>query len=137
MTENIFDFGKEVREVILTSPLVKKKVGDNKVVCMIDKNAIMNTVNNSRDRAWPMITYQRTDLRMSYNKDTVTELVYGFDIFVVSDNYREVIELADAVNDAMIEGFNKGRYTLEFVTSDENADEDCFWVAIAYNITWK
>ncbi len=137
MTENIFDFGKEVREVILTSPLVKKKVGDNKVVCMIDKNAIMNTVNNSRDRAWPMITYQRTDLRMSYNKDTVTELTYGFDIFVVSDNYREVIELADAVNDAMISGFNRGRYTLEFVTSDENADEDCFWVALAYNITWK
>jgi hypothetical protein len=84
-----------------------------------------------------MITYQRTDLRMSYNKDTVTELTYAFDIFVVSDNYREVIELADAVNDAMISGFNRGRYTLEFVTSDENADEDCFWVAIAYNITWK
>ena len=136
MQVNIFDFGKEVRKVILKSPVIQKKVGENKVCCMIDKNAIMAGIGD-KDRAYPMVTYQRTDLRMSLNKDGITEMTYAFDVFVVSDNYREVVELADAVNDAMIAGFNAGDYTLEFVTSDENADEDTYWVAIAYNITWK
>ncbi len=137
MTKNIFDFGKEVRAAILKNPVVAKQVGGNKVLCMIDKNAILNTINNARDRAYPMVTYQRTDLRTTLNKDCITEITYGFDVFIVSDVYREVIELADAVNDAMTAGFNTGEYSLELITSEENADEDIFWVSIAYNITWK
>lgn len=103
-----FTVGKELTALLIADSTVQKLV-DNKVFPLV-ANA---------GTTFPFIVYRRNGYRPYSNKDYTDEVVY-IELAVLSDNYIDSVQIADAVGNALD---NKTTETIDEIII-ENASEE-------------
>lgn len=78
-------------------------IGDEELTTLIPANKIFPLLANP-DTTFPFIVYSRNNLTPVYTKDMLTDNIANFTIIVVSDDYVESLEIANAVRHAL-EGY--------------------------------
>lgn len=86
---------------ILVSKYIRKFLVENEEVQgLIDVNKIFPLIANA-DTTFPFIVFQRSNLMPIYTKDILTENLITMVIIVVSNDYIQSLDLANAVRHAL------------------------------------
>lgn len=97
---------------ILAGKYIRKFLVENEELsAMIDTKKIFPLIANA-DTTFPFIVYSRNNIVPTYTKDYLTDNALTFTIIVVSDEYVQSLELANAVRHSL-EGY---RYTDEVIS---------------------
>lgn len=97
---------------ILAGKYIRKFLVENEELsAMIDTKKIFPLIANA-DTTFPFIIYSRNNIVPTYTKDYLTDNALTFTIIVVSDEYVQSLELANAVRHSL-EGY---RYTDEVIS---------------------
>ena len=97
---------------ILAGKYIRKILIENEELpAMIDTKKIFPLIANA-DTTFPFIVYSRNNIVPTYTKDYLTDNALTFTIIVVSDEYVQSLELANAVRHSL-EGY---RYTDEVIS---------------------
>ena len=97
---------------ILAGKYIRKFLIENEELsAMIDTKKIFPLIANA-DTTFPFIVYSRNNITPLYTKDYLTDNTVVFTIIVVSDEYVQSLELANAVRHSL-EGY---RYTDEVIS---------------------
>ena len=97
---------------ILAGKYIRKFLVENEELsAIIDTKKIFPLIANA-DTTFPFIVYSRNNIVPTYTKDYLTDNALTFTIIVVSDEYVQSLELANAVRHSL-EGY---RYTDEVIS---------------------
>lgn len=97
---------------ILAGKYVRKfMIENNELTALIPSSKIFPLVANA-DTTYPFIVYSRNNLTPVYTKDHLSDNIVQFTIIVVSDEYVETLDIANAVRHAL----ESYRYTDENIT---------------------
>lgn len=99
--DNTILAGKYLRKILIENEELGK---------LIDSNKIFPLLANA-DTTFPFITYSRTNLAPIYTKDMLTDNIVSFTVVVVSDEYVQSLDIANAVRHSL-EGY---RYKDEMI----------------------
>lgn len=99
--DNTILAGKYLRKILIENEELGK---------LIDSNKIFPLLANA-DTTFPFITYSRTNLAPIYTKDMLTDNIVSFTLVVVSDEYVQSLDIANAVRHSL-EGY---RYKDEMI----------------------
>ena len=125
---NCWNCGLYVRDALLASSRIRRLCG----VAKKDTVKVFPMVANE-GTTFPFITYQKSGGYYEYDKDVLEGGKCRVDIIVFTTGYMEMIELADAVDDAIYEFFNKARSVAQLTESYENTDGDVFYEVMSFS----
>lgn len=125
---NCWNCGMHVREALLADARIRRLCGEAKK----DTVKVFPMVANE-GTTFPFITYQKSGGYYEYDKDFLEGGKCRVDIIVFTTGYMEMIELADAVDDAIYEFFNKARSVAQLTESYENTDGDVFYEVMSFS----
>ena len=80
---------------------IRKFLIENKELVKIVKATQMFPILANQNTKFPFITYQRTAVFSSYQKDGLTEDKITLEIIAVSDDYTQSIEIASLIRDTL------------------------------------
>lgn len=126
---------------ILIGKYIRKFISENdEVKSVISQSNIFPLIANA-DTTFPFVVYGRSMLRPIYTKDILTENEVEIVVYVVSNDYIESLEVANAIRHS-IEGY---RYkdndieidTMKLVSITEKTSEDAYIQEMRFSFTCK
>lgn len=126
---------------ILIGKYIRKFISENdEVKSVISQSNIFPLIANA-DTTFPFAVYGRSMLRPIYTKDILTENEVEIVVYVVSNDYIESLEVANAIRHS-IEGY---RYkdndieidTMKLVSITEKTSEDAYIQEMRFSFTCK
>lgn len=125
--DNTILAGKYIRQIM---------VDNQELMGLIAANKIFPLIANP-DTTFPFIVYSRTNLIPTYTKDLLTDNLVSFVVIVVSDNYVQSLNIANAVRHSL-EGYRYQDndikiYPIKFDSITEETIEDAYIQRLSFS----
>ena len=125
--DNTILAGKYIRQIM---------IDNQELMGLISANKIFPLLANP-DTSFPFIVYSRTNLIPTYTKDLLTDNYVSFVVVVVSDNYVQSLNIANAVRHSL-EGYRYQDndikiYPIKFDSITEETMEDAYIQRLSFS----
>lgn len=125
--DNTILAGKYIRQIM---------IDNQELMTLISANKIFPLLANP-DTSFPFIVYSRTNLIPTYTKDLLTDNYVSFVVVVVSDNYVQSLNIANAVRHSL-EGYRYQDndikiYPIKFDSITEETLEDAYIQRLSFS----
>ena len=125
--DNTILAGKYIRQIMIDNQELMELIAANKIFPLIA----------NPDTTFPFIVYSRTNLIPTYTKDLLTDNLVSFVVIVVSDNYVQSLNIANAVRHSL-EGYRYQDndikiYPIKFDSITEETMEDAYIQRLSFS----
>jgi len=125
--DNTILAGKYIRQIMVDNQELMELIAANKIFPLIA----------NPDTTFPFIVYSRTNLIPTYTKDLLTDNLVSFVVIVVSDNYVQSLNIANAVRHSL-EGYRYQDndikiYPIKFDSITEETMEDAYIQRLSFS----
>ena len=126
---------------ILVTKYIRKFIVENEEVSkLINTNNVFPLIANA-DTTFPFVVYGRTSLVPTYTKDLLTENSITIYIYVVSDNYIESLEIANAIRHSIESHIYKDdKITIDVIKLEsitEETSDDAYIQKMSFTFTCR
>ena len=125
--DNTILAGKYIRQIMIENQELMELISANKIFPLLA----------NPDTSFPFIVYSRTNLIPTYTKDLLTDNYVSFVVVVVSDNYVQSLNIANAVRHSL-EGYRYQDndikiYPIKFDSITEETMEDAYIQRLSFS----